>query len=95
MDIDEAGLLRELRRAVDAAAVDGPEAQQAALRDVLARYNATLDDVTRAVRRARERHTREIAGLASRIARLADQREEDIATADAVDSFLRSLGRGG
>ena len=93
MDIDEAGLLRELRRALDTAAGGGTEAQAAALRDVLARYNATVEDVARAVRRARERHQRELGGLVQRIARLADQREEDQATVEAVDRYLRSLGR--
>ncbi len=95
MTVDDATLLRELRRALDAAAPGGQAAQQAALREVLARYDATLDDVARAVARAKERHRRELSGLAQRLARLADQREQDAATADAVDSFLRSLSRGG
>ena len=95
MDIDDATLLRELRRALDSVTGQGAEAQAAALRGVLARYNATLDDVTRAVRRVKERHRRELAGLTQRLARLAEQREEDEATADAVDAFLRGLGRRG
>ncbi len=95
MTVDDATLLRELRRALDAAAADGPVAQQAALREVLARYDATLDDVARAVGRAKDRHRRELAALAQRLARLADQREEEAETADAVDAFLRSVSRGG
>lgn len=95
MDIDDTTLLRELRRALEAAAGGGAEEQAAALREVLARYRATVDDVVRAVRRARERHQRELGGLTRRLARLADQREEDQATAEAVDTFLRSLGRQG
>ena len=95
MDIDDARLLRELRRALDEVAGQGTEAQAAALREVLARYGATVEDVARAVRRAKERHRRELAGLTQRLARLADQRAEDEATAEAVDAFLRSIGRHG
>jgi hypothetical protein len=95
MNIDDAGLLRELRRALDAAAPDGPEAQAAALRAVLIRHDATLHDVARAVARVKQRHRRELAGLAQRLARLAELREEERATAEAVDAFLRSLPRGG
>lgn len=92
MDIDDTRLLRELRQALDVAAPGGPEAQSAALRDVLTRFNATLEDVARAVARARERRKRELTGLADRLTRLADQREDARDTADAVDAFLRSLG---
>jgi ABC-type transporter Mla subunit MlaD len=95
MDINDLRLLRELRRAIDAAAPDGPEAQAAALREVLARQGATLEDVARAVARVKERRRREISALAQRLSRLAEQREEDRDTADAVDIFLRSLGRQG
>lgn len=95
MEIDDTRLLRELRRALDEASGKGVDAQAAALRDVMARYGATEDDVRRAIRRVRDRHQRELTGLASRIARLADQREEDAATADAVDRFLRTLPRRG
>ncbi len=93
MDIDEAGLLREVRRALDAAAGQGRAAQEAALTEVLARHGATLDDVARAVRRIKERHGRELAGLAARLASLADRRAEEEETAAAVDAFVRSLGR--
>ena len=95
MDIDDSTLLRELRRALDTVAGEGPDAQSAALREVLARHNATVDDVARAVGRVKERHRRELSGLARRIGQLADQRAEDEATAGAVDDFLRSLGRSG
>lgn len=95
MAIDDSSLLRELRRALDAAAAEGAEAQAAALREVLARHGATLDDVARAVSRVKERHQREVDGLAQRLARLADQREEEASTAAAVDAFLRSRGQHG
>ncbi len=93
MNIDDSRLLRELRRALDTVAGQGMEAQSAALREVLVRHDATLEDVARAVSAVKERHRRELSGLARRLARLADQRGEDIETADAVDAFLRSLKR--
>ena len=95
MEIDDATLLRELRRALELAAGGGQAAQAAALREVLARYGATVEDVTRAVGRVKQRHAQELSGLTQRLARLANEREEAAATADAVDTFLRSLGRGG
>ncbi len=94
MDIDEQALLRDLRQALDTAAPAGRAAQEAALRAVLARHHATVDDVLRAVARFRARQAGELRGLADRLARVADQRAEEAATADAVDAFLRSLGRG-
>jgi hypothetical protein len=95
MDIDEAGLLREVRRGLEAVAGQGQEAQAAAVRAVLDRYGASFDDLARAVARVKQRHARELAGLSRRIERLAEQREDAAATADAVDAFVRSLGRGG
>jgi hypothetical protein len=95
MDTDDATLLRELRRALDTVTGQGPEAQAVALREVLSRYNATLDDVARAVNKVKQRHARELSGLAQRLSRLADQRAEDTATADAVDAWMRSLTREG
>jgi hypothetical protein len=95
MDVDDATLLRELRRALDSVAGQGQDAQAEALRGVLARLNATLDDVVRAVGRVKQRHARELSGLAQRLSALADQRAEDAETADAVDSWLRAFGRGG
>ncbi len=95
VEIDDLKLLRDLRRALDAVAGQGHEAQVAALRAVLAQHGATLDDVARAIRLVKERHTAELAGLAQRIARLAEQRAEEVETAEAVDAFVRRLSRRG
>lgn len=89
------GLLRELRRALDAAAPEGRSAQEAALRAVLTRHQATMDDVVRAIAAFRSRQAGELKGLADRLARVAELRAEEAGTAEAVDAFLRSLGRGG
>lgn len=93
VEIDDLRLLRDLRRALDAVAGQGHEAQVAALRAVLAQHGATLDDVARAIRHVKERHAAELAGLAQRIARLAEQRAEEMETAEAVDAFVRRLSR--
>ena|GEM_PF-2512843 len=95
VEIEDLRLLRDLRRALDAVAGQGHEAQVAALREVLARHGVTLDDVARAIRRVKERHTAELTGLARRIARLAEQRAEEVETAEAVDAFVRRLSRRG
>ena len=91
MDITDAELLRELRRALDAAAGQGPDAQAAALEATLRRYNATTADVVRALGAVRDRRRQELAGLAGRIGAIADGRTDAAETADAVDAFLRSL----
>ena len=92
---DDEQLLRELRRALERVAGQGREAQFAAMREVMNRHGVTLGDVSLAVQRMRARQRRELDGLAGRLAQLADLREEQAATADAVDAFLRSLGRDG
>lgn len=93
MNVDDMTLLRELRRAVDGAAEFGIDAQAQAVRDVLARHDATLEDVSRAVGKVKQRRRTELSGLSRRLSRLADQREDAVSTADAVDAFIRGLGR--
>jgi hypothetical protein len=94
MDISDAQLLRELRRALDAVAGQGTDAQARALEETLERYNATVPDVVRALGAVRERRRREIAGFADRIGALAERYAEAEETADAVDRFLRDLSGG-
>lgn len=95
MNIDDAGLLRELRKALDQAAAGGYRAQADAMREVLDRLDATMDDVVRVVGEVKRRHARELDGLSRRLAGLADLRAEEQETADAVDGFLRSLSTEG
>jgi hypothetical protein len=92
MDISDAQLLRELRRALDAVAGQGTGAQARALEETMRRYNATMPDVLRALNAVRDRRRRELARLAGRIEALATGYEEAEQTADAVDRFLRGLG---
>jgi hypothetical protein len=91
MEISDAELLRELRRAIDAAAPAGNDAQARAVEETLRRYQATMADVARALGALRERRRRELSGLAGRIDALAERRQEDFDTADAVDRFVRAL----
>jgi DNA-binding transcriptional regulator YbjK len=96
MAFDEAALLRDLRRTLEESAGLSQEALAAALRDVLSRHGATQDDLSRLLSRAaRQRRARELSGLAQRLEQVADQREDALATAEAADTFLRSLGRDG
>jgi regulator of protease activity HflC (stomatin/prohibitin superfamily) len=92
MDITDTQLLRELRRALDAVAGEGRDAQAQAVEETMRRYNATMPDVVRALNSVRERHRQELAGLAGRIDALASGYEGAQATADSVDRFLRGLG---
>ncbi len=92
MDITDAQLLRELRRALDAVAAEGTEAQARALEETLRRCNASMSDVVRALGAVRDRRRRELSGLAGRIGALAQSNAEAEETADAVDRFLRGLG---
>jgi hypothetical protein len=91
MDSTDAQLLRELRRALDAVAGQGADAQARALEETMQRLNATMPDVVRALNGVRERRRTELAGLAGRIGALAGSIEEAEATADAVDQFLRGM----
>ena len=95
MDITDAQLLRELRRALDAVAGEGADAQAAALESTLHRYNATMADVVRALGAVRDRRRQELSGLAGRIDALADSHTDAADTADAVDQFLRGRAGGG
>lgn len=94
MDITDAQLLRELRRALDEVGDQGIDAQARAIEATLRRLNATMPDVVRALNRVRERRRRELAGLAERIGALAEGRSAAEETADAVDRFLRRIGGG-
>lgn len=94
MEISDGQLLRELKRALDAVAAEGADAQAAALEATLRRYNATMADVTRALRAVRDRRRRELARLAGGINALAASRADAAETADAVDAFLRGLSGG-
>jgi hypothetical protein len=94
MEISDGELLRELKKAVDAAAPEGPKAQAAALEAILRRYDATMADVARALGEVRNRRKRELSGLAGRIDALAASHEDGAETADSVDAFLRSRGEG-
>jgi hypothetical protein len=91
MDITDGQLLRELRRALDAVAGQGMDAQVRAVEDTLRRYNGTMSDVQRALNAVKERRNRELAGLAGRIQAIADGQAVAEETADAVDQFLRGL----
>ena len=95
MDITDAQLLRELRRALDEVADQGIDAQARAIEATLRRLNATMPDVVRALNRVRERRRHELAGLAERIGALAESQSEAEETADAVDRFLRQSSGGG
>ena len=64
MDITDAQLLRELRRALDAVAGQGADAQAKALEETMQRLDATMPDVVRALNNVRERRRTELAGLA-------------------------------
>lgn len=92
MEISDTQLLRELRRALDAAADGGTEAQAKALEEALGRLGATMADVARALNAVKERRRRELSGLARRIGALAERQADAEETADAVDRFLRDLG---
>ncbi len=92
MDISDAQLLRELRRALDAVADQGSDAQARALQDTLVRLNATMQDVDRALRAVRDRRQRELSRLAGGIGAIAEGQVEGEETADAVDRFVRGLG---
>jgi len=92
MDISDTQLLRELRRALDAVAGQGTDAQARALEETMQRYNATMPDVVRALNGVRQRRRHELARLAGRIDALASGYEEAEETAEAVDRFLREMG---
>jgi archaellum component FlaC len=92
MEITDAQLLRELRRALDAVAGQGTDAQVRAVEETLRRLDATMVDVTRALNGVKERRRQELSGLAQRIDALAERQEDAAETADAVDRFIRSLG---
>lgn len=91
MEISDAQLLRELRRALDAVAAEGQDAQARALHDTLRRLGADMGDVERALRGVRDRRRRELARLAGGIGAIAESQEEAEDTADAVDLFVRGL----
>ena len=91
MDISDTQLLRELRRALDAVAGEGADAQARALEETMQRLDATMPDVVRALNSVRERRRTEIARLAGRIDALASGFEEAEETAEAVDQFLRGM----
>lgn len=91
MDISDTQLLRELRRALDAVAGEGADAQARALEETMQRLDATMPDVVRALNSVRERRRTEIARLAGRIDALASGFEEAEETAEAVDRFLRGM----
>lgn len=91
MEISDTQLLRELRRALDAVAGQGTDAQARALEETMLRYNATMPDVMRALNRVRERRRQELARLAGRIDALASGYEDAEETAESVDRFLRGL----
>jgi len=94
MEITDAQLLRELRRALDAVTDQGADAQARALEETLQRLNATMADLVRALNAVRERRRHELTGLAGRIGALAERHAEAEETSDAVDRFLRSIGGG-
>jgi hypothetical protein len=91
MDITDAQLLRELRRALDAVAGQGADAQARALEETMQRLDATMPDVVRALNGVRERRRAELAGLAGRIDALASGYEDAEETAEAVDQYLRGF----
>lgn len=91
MDISDGQLIRELRLALEAVKGEGQDAQARVVFETLQRHNATMADLTRALKAVRERRRGELAGLAGRIGALADSQSDAQETADAVDRFLRSM----
>lgn len=92
MELSDGELLRELKRAVDAAAAEGTAAQAAAVEATLRRYGATMADVARALGEVRRRRKAEIAGLAGRLEALASTVQDAADTANAADQYLRKRG---
>ncbi len=94
--VDYRALLRDLTIAYRATEGLGAAAQAAAINAVLAKHNATADDVQYLRARARSRRRVELDGLSRRLGAVIEHREqeheEDEATAEAVDRFLRGLG---
>lgn len=95
MDITDGQLIRELRLALEAVKNESQEAQARVVFETLKRHDATMEDLTRALRAVRERRRGELSGLAGRIGALAENRSDAEETADAVDRFLRSAPPGG
>jgi len=91
MEISDGQLLRELKKAVDAAAPEGQAAQAKALEETLRRYDATMADVARALGEVRRRRRQELGRLAGRIEAIAERAEDATDTAASVDAFLRGL----
>jgi|HubBroStandDraft_4_1064222.scaffolds.fasta_scaffold1752194_1 hypothetical protein len=89
MAVDDRALLRDLRAAIEESEGAGAEARQEAIRAVMQRHGATLDDVARLLHRARSQHQSQLRGLASRLEGLIARREEDASTVHAVEEFLR------
>jgi hypothetical protein len=97
MEIDEAALLRDVRRVLEQFSTLNQVALAEKIREVLARHGASQDDLSRLLSQAaRQRRRGELSSLAGSIGKLAEQREDETDTSTAVDAFLRSRGgRGG
>jgi hypothetical protein len=91
VDISDGQLIRELRLALETVKDAGQEAQARVVFETLKRHNATMADLTRALKAVRERRRGELAGLAGRIGALAESQSDAQETAEAVDRFLRSI----
>ena len=92
--MDDRLLVRDLWLALDAVSGQGADAQAKAIREVLDKHGATMNDVARIVGRIRQRRRSELGGLASRLDALAERRADAEETAAAVDAFLRTHGSG-
>jgi hypothetical protein len=91
LPVDDRALLRDLRAALERTEGSGAAERQRAIQDVLDAHGATADDVARLLRRARTQHRSQLQGLSSRLEDLIALREEEQATAEAVERFLRDL----
>lgn len=87
--VDDRALLKDLQQAIKATEGQSSEAQMAAINAVLERHGATAADVHRLLHAANRRRRTELQSLQQRIGGIIEHLEIDVATADAVDAFLR------
>lgn len=90
--MDDRALLRDLKTAIQSTEGRGAEAQSAEINAVLARHGATVADVQRLLNWAKQRRRNELRSLRQRLDGIIVHRENeeiDVATAEAVDHFLR------
>lgn len=91
MPVDDRALLRDLTEVFRRTEGAEPAERQEAMREVMERHGATLEDVARLLRRARTQHRTQLQGFTSRIDDLINRREEQESTVAAVEEYLRGL----